>query len=132
VRNLELVQASVELERLARLEMPVQAALRVRAMLRRLRDMAADIEAVRMSLLQRHAVVEGGEVARDERNQAVFPGAEAEEAFKAAYEELMMAEADLTGAPRLDAALLQGAAINVRASSLLALGELLEDDLDEQ
>ena len=129
VQNGGLIRAHAELERLARMEVPVALALRLRAMVRAVSGVVADIEAVRMELLRRHAETDAkGEVLRDERSQATFAGAAEREAFEREYAELMGAEADLTGIPRLGVAVLERAAIPIPAASLLALGELLEDD----
>jgi len=121
--NGEVMQAAKALEELGRERLPVPGALRVRKVTRAVQAHLADVEAVRMDLLKRHARTdEAGELVLGEGGIATFEdGAQAD--FAREYEALMAETWQTEYGVRVS----DLGSIEVRPSVLVGLGALLED-----
>lgn len=123
--NGEVMQAAQALEELGRERLPVPGALRVRKVTRAVQAHLADVEAVRMDLLKRHARTdEAGELVPSEGGIATFESDEARERFTADWEELLAERVEFEYGVRVS----DLGAIEVRPAVLVKLGPLLEEE----
>lgn len=121
--NGEVLQAAQALEELGRERLPVPGAPRVRKVTRAVQAHLADVEAVRMDLLKRHARTdEAGELVPGEGGIATFEDG-AKERFIADWKALLAERVEFEYGIRVS----DLGNIEVRPSVLVGLGALLEE-----
>ena len=124
--NTEAQQAFAALKEIAKMEVGIDLAFKIRRLLRELSAQLNDVEDIRKDGLQRFAVKnEAGQLVPDKQGNAQFANGEDAQAFIAFSEELMsktqsyettLTRADLEGLPA------------IRPAWLFALGELLAEE----
>ena len=112
---------------LAQMDLPRETAMHIRRLVRVVGPPAEDAQEERRKLLRLHAQLdERGQVVADEHDQVQFESDEKRSDYEEAHWELMELEADLEVRQLRASALPE----NVKPALLIALDDLLLDDLD--
>ena len=112
---------------LAQMDLPRETAMHIRRLVRVVGPPAEDAQEERRKLLRLHAQLdERGQVVADEHDQVQFESDEKRSDYEEAHRELMELEADLEVRQLRASALPE----NVKPALLIALDDLLLDDLD--
>ena len=118
-----LMEARSALQELGKLRLPVVGALRVTRLLKEVQGHLDDVETVRKELLERHGEKGAdGQLVIDEHGNVTFAD-DAWQKFQADYEELMSHQVQIQHSVRV----VDLGSIEIAPSTLLALGDLLED-----
>ncbi|MEZ4558745.1 MAG: hypothetical protein R3A10_07925 [Caldilineaceae bacterium] len=126
--NKDIAMAHEALLALAQMRVPTQTAMKVRRLARAVGPIAEDMQEERRKLIRQHGDLdEHGEVQSDDAGKILFKTDDDREAFTAAMKELLDLQTTLELQP------LRATEIGVKEiqpSVLVALGDLLVDDLD--
>jgi hypothetical protein len=124
IKNGEILPALQALHELAAVALPVAGAFKVARLVRQIEAMHADVEKVRMGLVETYADRGAdGKVAADASGQVAFADADRFSAFKAEYERLMMIESASPGVLTFA----DFGSASLAPSVLLRLGPLLDN-----
>ncbi len=125
ITNAELKAIGSALSTLVEERIPIVGALRIRKLVRALNEHYADVEAERMKLLKLYGTKrEDGELELDEHGNVKFGTPENQQAFEADFSALM--NETWTCEHGVKASDL--GSIEVKTATLLALGDLLEEE----
>lgn len=112
-----------------RTPLPVPFGMKVRRILRVVKPLSEDIQEERKRLVETYAELdENGEIQEDEKGEIIFQSPEKRKEYIKAHRELMELEIEVT-TPTLNASDI--ADKNLQTSVLVALDDLLVDDLDD-